>query len=113
MLCHSLIKLSPLSSSINSTISASSWTHFWKYHIPHFTRIVWWRLLSNRIPTYLQHFFVFCPLKQRAWKIILEHCESNWTINEISTFISGIIANTIKYLILQQSRMLEECESQR
>ncbi|KAI9257125.1 hypothetical protein BDA99DRAFT_404527, partial [Phascolomyces articulosus] len=76
------------------------------------TRTVWWRLLSNRIPTRsllhqhvpsvfssptcqicssvsedLQHFFVFCPPKQRVWKIVLERCESDWAIDEISTFI--------------------------
>ncbi|KAI7851946.1 hypothetical protein BDC45DRAFT_571536 [Circinella umbellata] len=93
-----------------NTITKSNWVRFWRASIPHNTRTVWWRLLTNHIPTrqllhshiptqatspicmhctvaveMVRHFFIDCPNKHRVWSIIVQRHNSDWTSDELIT----------------------------
>ncbi|KAI8136517.1 hypothetical protein BJV82DRAFT_676227 [Fennellomyces sp. T-0311] len=35
----------------------------------------------------ISHFFVFCPPKQRVWTIVTRRSDSDWSLDEIFTYI--------------------------
>lgn len=95
----------------------AQWARFWKAHIPHNARTIWWRAIQGKIPTGvlknriwsranedptspscaichhaqedLAHFLFLCPSKKDIWTMILAQysTKTQWSDAELSSLI--------------------------